>query len=189
MAQRPTLTTERLLLRPFDISDAADARRLAGEREIATTTLRIPHPYPEGAAEEWIGTHQHDFDEGRGVEFAVTDRESGELIGSIGLRIDRDHAHAELGYWIGKPHWGRGYATEAGRAVIDYGFRELSLRRIHAHHMAHNPPSGRVLEKLGMKPEGVLREHVFKWGDFHDCAMYGLLRSEYESEQAASPKP
>ncbi|TVQ31941.1 MAG: N-acetyltransferase [Phycisphaeraceae bacterium] len=188
MAQRPTLTTDRLILRPFELSDAGNAQRLAGDKKVAATTLSIPHPYPDGAAEEWIGTHQAAFDEGNGVEFAITDRESGELIGSIGLRISREHAHAELGYWIGVPHWGNGYATEAGRAVIDYGFRELSLRRIHAHHAPRNPASGRVLEKLGMRPEGVMREHIFKWGEFEDCVLYGLLRSEYDSDSASAAR-
>jgi ribosomal-protein-alanine N-acetyltransferase len=176
MTKRPALRTERLVLRPFEMDDAPVVQALAGEREIAATTLLIPHPYPDSAAEQWIGTHQAGFEEGRSAIFAITLAESGALIGAIGLTISAEHHRAELGYWIGRDHWGRGYATEAGRAVIDYAFRELDLQRVEAHHFANNPSSGRVLEKLGMQREGYMRRSVFKWGDFVDTIHYAILR-------------
>jgi RimJ/RimL family protein N-acetyltransferase len=95
------------------------------------------------------------------------------------LEIEPAHRRAELGYWIGVPHWSRGYATEAARAALHYGFETLQLERIFASHFRHNPASGRVLKKLGMRHEGCLRAHILKWGEFVDLEAYGLLRSEF----------
>ncbi len=184
MSVQPTLQTDRLTLRPFTLADAPDVQRLAGEREIATTTLLIPHPYPDGAAEEWIQTHETDFNENKSTVYAVTLRNDNTLIGAIGLIINNDHNHAELGYWIGKPYWGKGYCTEAVRAMFDFGFNTLNLNRIHAHHFGNNPSSGRVLEKTGMKREGISPQHIRKWDEYVDIILYGILRSDYERSKS-----
>ncbi len=177
MGERPTLETERLILRPFRATDAAEVRRLAGDPEIASTTLNIPHPYEPGMAETWIATHQPGHEEGRLVNFAVTRREGGSLLGAVGLVVSPAHARAELGYWIGREHWNQGYATEAARAVVRHGFEALGLNRVVAHHFSRNPASGRVLEKAGMLREGRLPQHVRKSdaGPFEDLEIYGVL--------------
>ena len=180
MSERPTLKTERLILRPFTLADAPDVQRLAGDRAIAETTLNIPHPYPAGGAEEWISTHQHAFDLGKGVHFAITRKADGGLVGAVSLMgMVRGHL-AELGYWIGKPHWNQGFCTEAARAVVRYGFEELGLVRIHASFFKTNPASGRVMRKLGMRPEGCLRRHIKKWGRLDDLELYAVLKDEWE---------
>jgi ribosomal-protein-alanine N-acetyltransferase len=184
MTQLPTIETERLVLRPFTLADAPAVQRLAGERDIASTTLSIPHPYPDEAAKQWIGKHQDAFSRGEALDLAVTRRSDGALVGAIGLRIEPEHARAELGYWIGKPYWGRGYCTEAAAAVVRYGFDALELNRIHACHLLRNPASGRVMQKIGMVHEGCLRGHVRKWGQFEDLALYGILRA---GDAAAGP--
>ncbi|MDH4136505.1 MAG: GNAT family N-acetyltransferase [Anaerolineae bacterium] len=184
MAERPELTTERLLLRPFTLADALVVRRLAGARDIASTTLNIPHPYEDGMAEEWISTHQQKFERGELINFAIVLRNHGRLIGAIGLVINQQHESAELGYWIGKPYWGNGYCTEAAKAVLHYGFTVLGLNRIHASHFSRNLASGRVMEKIGMKYEGCSRQHVKKWGVFEDLKWYAILKSEYESRSS-----
>src|SRR3954467_7435347 len=102
---QPTLTTERLTLRPFIADDAFDVERLAGMREIADTTLNIPHPYPHGAAAEWILLHAPAWTQGTSVTFAITETETGKLIGAISLMIRREHRRAELGYWIAVGRW------------------------------------------------------------------------------------
>ena len=178
MQERPTLETVRLVLRPFTVADAPDVQRLAGEREVASTTLNIPHPYEAGMAEQWINTHHEVYESGEGVNFALVRRADHALIGAIGLRLQPPQARAELGYWIGIPFWRQGYCTEAAQAVVRYGFEVLSLHRIYATHMTRNPASGRVMQKLGMTYEGCARQHVQKWGVFEDLAMYGILRSE-----------
>lgn len=177
---QPTLSTKRLILRPFELTDGEDVRRLAGDRAIADTTLQIPHPYEAGMAEEWILTREPRFEAGEEVVFAVVLRESGELIGAMGLVIEGKFQKAELGYWIGRPYWGNGYCTEAGQAILHYGFQALNLNRIHAYHFKRNPASGRVMQKLGLKHEGSAPEHVMKWGVFEDVEIYGILRSEWQ---------
>lgn len=180
MPEQPELLTERLLLRPFTLADAKEVQRLAGDRDIAATTLAIPHPYEDGVAEEWIRSHKERFDRGEAVHFAIVRRHDLALVGAISLIINREHEHAELGYWIGKPYWNNGYCTEAAQAVIRYGFTVLDLNRIYARHFRRNPASGRVMEKIGMKYEGCLRQHVKKWGVFEDLQQYAILRSDYE---------
>ena len=97
----------------------------------------------------------------------------------IGLSdIEQQHSRAEMGYWIAIKFWNRGFATEAARAVLDYSFSDLDLQRIFAHHFKRNPASGKVLEKIGMQKEGVLRSHIKKWGKFEDLVVYGILRSD-----------
>jgi [ribosomal protein S5]-alanine N-acetyltransferase len=178
MKKRPTLTTPRLLLRPFALGDAPDVQRLAGAREVASTTLNIPHPYAAGMAEQWIATHQESYARGEFVIFAIVLRANQALIGATSLHIHRPHVQAELGYWIGTAYWNHGYCSEAAQAVLRYGFDVLGLHRIHASYMTRNPASGRVMQKIGMTYEGCLRQHVQKWGIFEDIAIYGILRSE-----------
>lgn len=183
MINQPVLHTSRLLLRPFALSDGLVVQRLAGAKEVAAGTAAIPHPYPDGAAESWIRTHQRDREKGASVTYAVCLRETNELIGAVSMMIKQEHHHAELGYWLGVPYWGKGYCSEAGRAVLDYGFQEIGLERVFAHYLVSNPASGRVLQKLGMKEEGCYRRHIYKGGVYHDVAGCGLLRSEWLSQK------
>jgi RimJ/RimL family protein N-acetyltransferase len=85
-----------------------------------------------------------------------------------------------LGYWLGVQFWGHGYATEAANEMVRYGFDTLALHRIFASHFKHNPASGRILTKIGMKHEGCQREHLRKWDQFVDSELYGILRREWE---------
>ena len=181
MNERPTIHTDRLLLRPFTLEDASRVQKLAGEKDIASTTLNIPHPYEDGMAQEWIGTHQDRYDKGESVVFAIVLNDHSTLIGAIGLEISKDHDRAELGYWIGKPYWNKGYCTEAARALIQYGFDVLGLVRIHASHFGRNPASGRVMQNIGMIHEGSLRRHINKRGKLEDLEVYGILKEEWKS--------
>ena len=188
MIQQPTLETERLLLRPLTPDDAATVARLAGSREVAHTTISIPHPYSEDQAREWIAARTGQSDAGKEIVFSVVIREDARLTGSVGLReIDSEHSQAEMGFWIGVQLWGKGYATEAARRVVRYAFEELKLNRVYAHHMVRNPASGRVLEKLGMKREGLLRQRVRKWGVFEDVVLMAILHDDWRqmTEKAA----
>jgi RimJ/RimL family protein N-acetyltransferase len=179
MGHQPTLLTKRLILRPFELSDAKNVQRLAGDRAIADTTLSIPHPYEDGAAEQWISTHQAGFESRELANFAITRRTNGELLGAVGLAIVSQFERAELGYWMGVPYWNKGYCTEAAAAVVEYAFTQLNMHRLYAIHFKRNPASGRVMQKLGMKREGVLRQHVKKWDSYEDIVFYGLLRKDW----------
>ncbi len=183
MPEFPTLQTERLILRAFQMDDAPAVDKYVSEKAIAATTLNIPHPYTLEMAEEWIGTHKEAFENGRAVRFAITLGDSGELLGAIGLEITAAYERAEMGYWIGQPHWGKGYCTEAAIAVLHHGLDSLGLERIFATHFLKNPASGRVMQKAGMKYEGRLRHHIKKWGEFEDLEMYSILRSKTESNR------
>jgi len=178
MKHPPILETERLILRPLQISDAARVKALAGASEIYRTTLNIPHPYEEGMAEKWIAPHASRFYQGDAVDLAVTLKTDGILIGAIGLDATLRHQPAELGYWIGVPYWGNGYCTEAAIAIIRYGFDVMNYHKITCMHMECNPASGRVMEKAGMRQEGVLIDQMIKDGRCHTMIVYGIINSE-----------
>jgi RimJ/RimL family protein N-acetyltransferase len=178
-----TLETERLLLRRLELNDAPLVYDYMREREIAANTLLIPYPYPEGAAEEWITSSQESFDEGEAYSFALVLKTENCFIGALGIHPNADHRRAELGYWLGKPYWNKGYITEAACRVIQFGFEELNLNRIYANYFTHNPASARVMQKVGMTFEGIMRGHYLKWGEFVDVGMYAILKADYEASQ------
>ena len=174
----PTIQTERLVLRPFEMKDAPGLERLVGMREVADTTLNIPHPYPAGGGAKWIAPLEAQWEKGERLTLAVCPRSHGSLSGAIALVITQPHEHAEVGYWIAPSEWGKGYATEAVRAMLDYGFRELKLHRIQGRHFGRNPASGRVMEKAGMVMEGVHREAYKRWGKFEDSVVYAKIADQ-----------
>lgn len=179
----PLLATERLVLRPFAISDGPAVERLAGVREVADTTLTIPHPYPTGGGAEWIMTHAHVWERDRGLSLAICVGTPAEaLIGAISLQLSLPHSHGELGYWIAVDSWGQGYATEAARALTAYAFTTLALHRVQGRHFTRNAASGRVLQKLGMQFEGIHRDAYSRWNRFEDVAIYAILVQEWAGE-------
>jgi len=178
----PTLRTARLLLRPFAAADAARLSELAGAFEIADTMISIPHPYPLQLAVDWIAGRGQASQLAHAVRFAITEEASAQLAGCVELRdLDAEHAQGELSFWIGKPFWGRGYAAEAGTAVLQFGFESLDLNRIYAFHMVRNPASGKVLHNLGLQREGILRQRVRRWGRFEDVVACAILRTEFRA--------
>lgn len=179
----PTIESEKVLLRPFSPGDVAEVTRLASDKEIAKTTSNIPHPYEEKMAKKWIEKHEKEWEKGEALKLAVTRKEDENLVGSISLEIYDQHDMAELGYWIGKEYWSKGYCTEAAAAIIEYGFEVLDLNKIYASYFKDNPGSGKVLKKLGMRKEGCFRQHFKKWGEYKDQVYYGILKDEYLSNQ------
>ena len=182
----PTLSTPRLQLRPFKPTDGPRLQQLAGDRRVAATTLRIPHPYEDGMAEAFIAESNRSLKTGESCRLAIVKRDGKELIGAMGLEIEPIHSRAELGYWIGTDYWGQGYATEAGLAVLRHGFETLKLNRIMGHCFAGNQASARVLQKLGMTLEGRLVQHVCKWGEYIDVELYAVVRSHSAIRRADS---
>jgi ribosomal-protein-alanine N-acetyltransferase len=137
------IETERLKLTPFCERDIPELIPLIGSREVAANTLRIPHPYEEKHAREFLASVAKENE----LRLAIWLRSDGRLCGGIRLHPDMQHQRAELGYWIGVPYWGHGYATEAARAVVRYGFEQFKLNRIFAAHFEGNEASGSVLAK------------------------------------------
>jgi RimJ/RimL family protein N-acetyltransferase len=145
----PVLETKRLALRMPRLEDAKSMVALANDRRIAENTARIPHPYKLADAESFIsGANRGAAD----AVFVITLR-SGAVIGACGVTARDDQA--ELGYWLGVPYWGKGYATESLHAVIDYAFTDLGHEALSAGARVTNPASRRVLEKCGFQWTGV----------------------------------
>jgi RimJ/RimL family protein N-acetyltransferase len=167
------IETARLVLRPATESDIPELVPLIGAREVAATTLRIPHPYEERHAREYIASPTKDNE----LRLLIRLRKEGRLCGGIGLHPDHDR-RAELGYWIGVPFWGNGYATEAAKAVVRYGFEHFKFNRIYAAHFLGNDASGRVLQKIGMQYEGRMRQALWKLDSFIDVERYAILRED-----------
>lgn len=172
------LRTAHLILRPLERAHLEFMLPLIGAREVAATTLRIPHPYTRKDAEDYFAAMEPEVAKGNMVRLSLFIAASDEYCGSMGLHIERDHERAEMGYWIGVPYWGRGYASEAARAVVAYAFDELRLNRVFATVFKGNTASRRVAEKAGMRYEGCLRQHVNKWGQLLDVEVYGALAGD-----------
>ncbi|WIV20299.1 GNAT family N-acetyltransferase [Paenibacillus polygoni] len=179
MKELPMIPLQRLSLRPFRQEDAEQVQQLAGDKYIAEMTLYIPHPYEDGMAKEWIDTHSEQFNKERSLTLAIVHKEEDYLIGAITIGWNKQFDHGELAYWIGNEYKSNGYCTEAAKGIVQYAFEEMKLNRIYARHLARNPASGKVMQKIGMKYEGLLRQHVKKWGEYEDLVCYGLLRDEY----------
>lgn len=181
----PTFETERLMLRPFTLEDAPRVQSLAGDPEVAKTTLTIPHPYADGVAEEWISKHASLAERGH-YPFAICLKDAEHtLIGCISIGTHPHYHRAEIGYWIGVDYWSKGYGTEAAKRVIQFGFEELKQNKIWAAAFTFNPGSSKIMEKIGMSYEGTFRDHVIKNGEYQDLAYYGILRSEWELNHAS----
>ncbi|MDT0161341.1 MULTISPECIES: GNAT family N-acetyltransferase [Bacillus] len=167
--------TNRLLLRLFQVSDAETVARLCDNYNLYKSTLYLPYPYELKDALTWMEKHLDNFKSERSYELAVTDRQTGELYGAIALSNNQMFHHGELAYWIGEEYWGKGYATEAAEAVIRFAFEEKKYHKVFARYFQSNPASGRVMEKLGMKEEGVFVDHVRKEGRYENLVCYGLI--------------
>jgi len=145
----PVLVTERLVLRPPHEDDIPDMVELAGNRKVAEMLARMPHPYGQREARSFIRA----VAEGQaGTAYALTLADSGAFIGGAGLNPKEQGL--ELGYWVGEPHWGKGYATEAAHALIDLAFRATSIDRLHASCRVQNEGSRRVIHKCGFQYAG-----------------------------------
>lgn len=163
--------TSRLLLRPGWAEDAAALAATIAHESVAMKLARLPWPYDRAHAEQWLARPQGPHD----AAFLVYRRTAGmpELIGGCGF-----HAHdgdaPELGYWIAPDHWGRGYATEAARALVEIA-RGLRLPRLVSSHFTDNPASGRVLRKIGFTPTGEVAPRLcLASGETRPAALYAM---------------
>ncbi len=169
------IRSKRFILRPFGKGDEKSLMKNINNRTIARNTLRIPFPYKLKDARWWIN---HNLKLNRKkkkteMNFAITANR--EVIGGIGL--DRIYGHsAEIGYWLGKEHWGQGIMTEAVKLVTEYGFERLGLKRIYAFAFPSNKASAGVLKNVGYKYEGKLRKHVKKGNKFLDDLLFAKVK-------------
>lgn len=180
----PTLHTPRLRLREADDGDAAAIHDIHRHKAVADGVISIPQPHTISDARAWLAKHRTPPAEGRlNYVWLICLADSGEPIGDCGIHIDLRHRRGVLGYLIRPDQWGRGIATEAVGAVIEFAFGSIEppLNRIEADHYPENPASGRVLEKLGFVCEGVLRSYIVKDGVARDAVRWAILRSDGRS--------
>lgn len=173
------IETDRLIMRLFKDADAEKVYEACNDINIAKTTLAIPFPYTLEDAKSFIKHTSKAIDDQTAYTFAIALKENiNEVVGSISLSVKRPSNKAELGYWVTKKYWNRGIATEAAKAIVEYGFNNLNLNSIYARHMDINPASGKVMQKIGMKHVGIMREHEFKFDKYHDVVYYEILKSD-----------
>jgi [ribosomal protein S5]-alanine N-acetyltransferase len=175
------LESKHLLVRPVAESDLADLLSVNGDDEV---TRFLPYEswrsVDDGQA--WLARMRKMEDAGTGVQLVIIDRASGRAIGSCLLfRLEPASARAELGYVLGRQSWGRGLMHEALAALISHAFGTLGLRRLEAEVNPQNAASCRLLERLGFRNEGLLRQRWVAKGAAYDIRFYGLLRDEWSS--------
>lgn len=176
----PTLHTDRLRLRPFTEADGDDLYALQSDAEV----LRYwdSPPWTErSSVERFLADNRRMVDEGTGARLAVDRASDGAFVGwSTFNSWNADFRSASFGYCFTRESWGHGYATESSRAVLEWAFATLDLNRVQAETDTRNTASARVLEKLGFRLEGTLREDCIVNGDVSDSWVFGLLRREWQ---------
>jgi ribosomal-protein-alanine N-acetyltransferase len=172
--------TDRLVLRPIVSGDADALENAFNHREIYDITTHMTYPYTNQNARDYIRKTINRTRANDGYNFAVILRKNGELIGEVHLiKFRRKHNTCELGYVFNPEHWKNGYATESCREIIRFAFYDLGIRRLLALTMASNDASRKLLERLGFKCEGILREHIMQRETPVDFAYYGLMKKEW----------
>jgi ribosomal-protein-alanine N-acetyltransferase len=174
----PVLETERLRLRPFTLDDDAAVFALASDPEVARF-VRFEAHRDVADTRAFLELVQQHYRRGDPFAWAIVRREDDRLIGSCGFVSQaEERKSAEIGYWLGKPHWGKGYAVEAAGALVRFGFEQMGLERVEAKCFLENRPGQRVIEKLGLKFEGMDRSEMIK-GIYPELRLYGIMRQEW----------
>lgn len=182
LAQVPPLGTDRLVLRAINSNDYDDFFATWENRDAVYMLIYIPWPTTKTYAINYLHMLNHQVSRQEALYWAITEPEDGKLMGVIGLSLEPNYDRAELHYWLGKPYWGKGYATEAARRVIDYVFRDLKLHRLEVNCFSDNLRSKRVIEKCGFLPEYHRKECVKKEGQYKDIDYFYLLSRDYLGE-------
>jgi [ribosomal protein S5]-alanine N-acetyltransferase len=175
----PTLETERLRLRPFTFDDVAAVFALVSDPEVARFVRFEAHRTP-AETRAFLELVEQCYRRGEPFAWAIVRREDDRLIGSCGFVSQAgEKKSAEIGYWLGKRYWGEGYAAEAARALVRFGFERMNLERLEAKCFVENRAGQRVIEKLGMKLEGTDRSEMIK-GEYPEVHMYAVARQDWD---------
>jgi ribosomal-protein-alanine N-acetyltransferase len=178
-ADLPVLETDRLLLRRLQAHDVDDIFEYASDPEVAKYTSWAAHATIQDS-DKFLDYVLELYEKGDVAPWGVMYKPKAKLVGTCGfLDWYLPASWAEIGYALSREYWGRGLMTEAVRAVIAFGFRAMQLNRVQGRCEVENIASIRVMEKVGMKREGVLREHEYAKGRYLDIAIYSILRGEY----------
>lgn len=182
-AEFQELHTPRLYLRKISMEDLRDYYRFTGDPEVTRYMLfRTHQDLSEAAAsiEKWTAR----YSAGRCYHWGIALRENDQLIGIIDLlHFRQEDSTCSFAYLLGKAFWGRGYMTEALRAVMEFGFSQLELERMEADHIAENAASGAVMRKVGMSCRGTIPGKYEKDNSLHDAVGYAITREEWQKAQ------
>ncbi|MBD3404382.1 GNAT family N-acetyltransferase [candidate division GN15 bacterium] len=179
MPMLPTIDGVTIRLRQLKRSDAASFAHNANDRQV-TRYLHLPHPYTLLDAQQWVKQTHSLARRKRMYAFGIEHKESRQVIGMVGLHhIDRANRLCELGYWIGRTYWRRGYTSEAIRLILPFAFDYLRMQRVQARVFHPNTASGKLLEKLGFTYEGCWRRAEYVHGRWFDVRWYAILKKEF----------
>ncbi|MEG4217409.1 GNAT family protein [Microcoleus sp. Pol14C6] len=179
LAHLPTIETERLLLRKITLNDASDMFEYACNPEVSKYTMWSTHTSLEDT-KYFLKSITKMYKRRELVDWGIVHKADKKFIGTCGfVEWSMTHSRAEIGYALSRNYWGEGYMSEAVNAVIEFGFREMLLNRILARCEVSNIASARVMEKVGMQLEGILRQHLFVKDRYWDLKLYSILREEF----------
>lgn len=180
-----TLETPRLILRKVQPQDKQDIFTITSDRSVVRYTSTLEFTKSMEDVELLINIMTERYDKDLPTRWVIFHKEDKKVIGICGFYdYVPMYARAELGYALSRSYWGKGVGTEAAQAVVDFGFKNMNLNRIEATCDPENRPSSHILEKIGMKYEGILRQHIFKDGKYCDRKMYAMLRSDWSEQKA-----
>ena len=179
-----TLETARLRLTPPTEADAPEIAHLVNEWEVVRFTAMIPYPYAPQMALEWIAKVSVEQALGTNRVYVVRRQSEDAVLGVVGLEIDADTATGSIGYWLGRPYWGRGYATEAAGRVLATAFGELGLKRVVADVVPENAASMAIMRKLGFRRVGEGRRWFRARGAELDVVEHEITRAEWAAANA-----
>ena len=175
----PVIETSRLVLRQVTTEDAADMLNYLADPDVVKPMGLDPFQTEKDVWDE-IDWYQSIVEEGTGIRWGITLKESGKVIGSCGfLNMKPKNRRAEIGYELSKDYWGKGIASEALKAVVKYGYHHFQLERIEALIEPDNVPSQKLVEKQGFIKEGLLRHYEFTRGKFDDLYMYAIIKEDF----------
>ncbi len=182
LSQPPTIETARLTLRPLTMADDVAIYAYGSDPEVSKYVLFETHQTIEDSR-VFLRLVLSEYAEHKPSALGIALKDNGKLIGTIGyLNWNEDHKRIEIGYALSRDYWNHEYVTEAAKGLIGHLFRNSDLIRIEARCKIENTGSSRVMEKAGMKFEGILRKQVFSKGEHHDMKMYSILHDEWERE-------
>ncbi len=184
----PTIETERLVLRKLTLSDAQDVYCYSRDPQVARYVLWSAHR-SINETRFFIRSLLRQYRNHEPASYGIALKSTGQAIGTIGFSyINNEHRCAEIGYSLARVHWNKGLMSEALAAMLEYGFSRLGLNRIEATHDVRNPASGRVMEKCGMRFEGIHKSKLYSKGEYIDLAMYAITSRQFTQNKAAPDK-
>ena len=176
----PVMETSRLRLRKLSMRDASDVFEYASDPDVAEHVTWEHHRNISDSM-HFLRITTQQYSEGIPSSWGIVHKELGKLIGTIGYHmLSPQNSYGEVGYALSKDFWNKGYMSEAFKEVIKFGFEKMKFNRVEATCKLTNTASERVMQKCGLKFEGILKQRLFAKGEFHDLKLYSILKSDWE---------